>query len=277
MTSPLHHFLNHDGKRLHVLEWPSGGPTIVCQHYMWTTADVWSDLFDALGGRFRVLSIDAPGHGESDPLDPEDPARTMLGAMDALVDGPAILIGASNGARRCSFFAIRHPERVRRLIFTELPILAPTTARDNERRRMATLPPAPRSFDELYDAYRKLIYPKADPALLRLFLQRVCAPVDGVWRSRLSVEEIPTFLSDFELTPTAFARLPMPVLILYAQNSRLCGRAGAELLNRAIPNGRMVELPDCGHIVHLNQPDRLHAAIAAFCAPELEATAPSLS
>jgi len=269
MQPPLHHFLRHDAGRLHVLEWPASGPTIVCQHYMWTTADVWSDLFDALGGRFRVLSIDAPGHGESDPLEPEDPAQTMLAVMDALVDGPAILVGASNGARRCSFFALRHPERVRRMIFTELPILAAANARDNERQRMGALPPALRSFEELYEAYRRYIYPRAEPTLLRQFLDRICSPVDGIWRTRMAIDEIPTLLADVELAPPAFRNLSMPVLLIYAQNSRLCGRAGADLLHAQIPDSRMVGLPDCGHIVHLNQPDRLHAAIGEFVAAEL--------
>lgn len=262
--APKHHFLPYEGGRLHVLEWPSSGPTIVCQHYMWTTADVWADLHGALGGRYRVLSVDAPGHGGSDPLDPEDPARTMRHVMDTLVDGPAYVVGASNGARRCTFFALRHPERVRKLVFTELPILAPPTARDEERQRMASLPPAMRSFDELFEAYRKHIYPKADRVLLRQFLERNCAPVDGLWRTRTTIDEIPELLSDVDLTPPAFRGLSMPVLIVYGENSRLCGHAGAELLQAQIADSRVIGLPGCGHIVHLNQPDRLHAAIGAF-------------
>jgi pimeloyl-ACP methyl ester carboxylesterase len=266
---PQHHFLRHPAGRLHVLEWPSDGPTIVCAHYMWATADVWADLFDALGGRYRVLSIDAPGHGESDPLDPEDPAQTTRSVFDALVPGRAILAGASNGARRCTFFALRHPERVSRLILAELPILAKPDSRDSERRRMALLPQAPHSFEELYAAYRERIFPKADPVLLRGFLQRICAPVDGIWRSRVSIDEISRELAEVELTPDAFAGLAMPVLLVYAQNSRLCGPDGASLLGRAIADSRVVALPDCGHIVHLNQPGLMHAAIAEFCRPEL--------
>jgi pimeloyl-ACP methyl ester carboxylesterase len=272
---PQHHFLRHAAGRLHVLEWPSSGPTIVCQHYMWSTADVWTDLFDALGGRFRVLSVDAPGHGESEPLDPEDPAETLLTVLDALVERAAVLVGASNGARRCCFFALRHPERVSRLVLSELPILAKGNARDSERERVSRLPAAPRSFGEIYDAYRKLIYPKADPTLLRSYLQRTLCEVDGVWRGRLGITEIPQLVVDAELTPDVLARLAMPVLVLYAENSRLCGRAGGEILQRAIPGSCLVALPDCGHVVHLNQPDRLHAAIAEFCEPELTALSAS--
>jgi pimeloyl-ACP methyl ester carboxylesterase len=270
-SQPLHHYLPHDDGRLHVLEWPSNGPTIICQHYMWTTADVWADLFDALGGRFRVLSIDAPGHGESDPLGLEDRARVMLGVLDALVDGPAIFVGASNGAFRSTSFALMHPERVKRLILVEPPVLAKATSRDNERQRMSALPEAPKSLDELYSAYREFIYRFADPELLRTFLRRTWKSVDGVWKQRLSISELPEEANGIVFTPQVFGGLRMPVLVIGAQSSKLCGPEGAALLKAVIEDSSTECLPDCGHIVHINQPTRLHQAILDFCRPELAA------
>jgi pimeloyl-ACP methyl ester carboxylesterase len=51
------------------------------------------------------------------------------------------------------------------------------------------------------------------------------------------------------------------LLVAAVLNSRLTTCALAKLT--AV---RMA--PDCGHIVHLNQPDRLHAAIGDFIAGE---------
>ena len=266
---PLHHYLPLADGRLHVLEWPSEGPTIVCQHYMWTSADVWTDLFEALGGRFRVLSVDAPGHGESDPVDPEDRAETMLAVMNALAGEPAIFIGASNGSLRNTAFALRHPGLVKRMVMVEPPILAKPDARDNERKRVALLPEAPRNFEELYSAYQKFIFPNAAPDLLKTFLKRTWREADGAWRQRLTISEIPEEINGFELKPGTFARLDMPVLVVAGQNSRLCGPSGADTLCNAVRDGVSVVLPDCGHIVHVNQPARLHQAIGDFCAPEL--------
>ncbi|HXC39017.1 MAG TPA: alpha/beta hydrolase [Burkholderiales bacterium] len=268
---PLHHYLGLADGRLHVLEWPSEGPTIVCQHYMWTAADVWADLFEALDGRFRVLSVDAPGHGESDHIDPEDRAETMLAVVNALAGGPAIFIGASNGGLRNTAFALRHPALVKRMVLVEPPILAKPDARDNERKRVALLPEAPRSFEELYSAYRKFIFPNADPALLETFLGRIWKEADGAWRQRLTISEIPGEINGFDLKPQTFARLDMPVLVVAGQNSRLCGPSGADSLRSTIRDCTAVVLPDCGHIVHVNQTPRLHQAIEDFCAPELGA------
>ena len=276
---PVHHFLPHERGRLHVLEWPcrgpDSGPTIVCQHYMWTSAEIWADLFGALGGRYRLLSIDAPGHGESDALDPEDRAQTLLSVMDPLVGDRAILVGASNGAFRSTAFALRHPGRVSRLVLVEPPVLAHGNSRDAERQRMSALPAAPQTFEDLFAAYRRHIYPRADPALLKLFLERTWNLRDGAWRARLSIDEIPGEINGFEMTTAApYTGLRMPVLVVYGQNSRLCGPAGAELLRNAIPQAAIVGLRECGHIVHLNHPERLYQAIGDFCRQELAAASP---
>jgi pimeloyl-ACP methyl ester carboxylesterase len=272
--APRHHYLRRDGRRIHCLEWPADGPAIVCLHHMWATADIWADLPAALGGRFRVLALDTAGHGETDLADPDDPLVDLGAVIDEVVGGPAILVGASAGGMRAGIFALERPTAARRLILVEPPILADDTARDNERARMAGLPAAPATLDALYAGYRR-IFPHARPDLLRAYLQRTHRFVEGAWRPHVAITEPVTFTSRHRFAEPDLARLTLPVLLFYAENSRLCGPEGGRRLGAAIPNCEVVAVPDAGHLVLLTQPELVYDRIARFCAPELAPAAPT--
>ena len=53
MDLVLDHVLRWQGRRLHCLEWPAEGPTIVCLHNQWGTADIWADRNVTLLARIR--------------------------------------------------------------------------------------------------------------------------------------------------------------------------------------------------------------------------------
>jgi 2-succinyl-6-hydroxy-2,4-cyclohexadiene-1-carboxylate synthase len=81
----------------------------------------WDPVALRLTPSFRLLAPDLPGHGRAVGL--PDAACTMDGAADALaatldavgVDR-AVAVGYSMGGRLALHFALRHPERVERLV-----------------------------------------------------------------------------------------------------------------------------------------------------------------
>jgi pimeloyl-ACP methyl ester carboxylesterase len=278
LEAVLHHELDRRRRRLHVLEWPADGPTLICLHHNWSTANIWSDLPGALGGRFRVLSLDAPGHGESEPADPEDPVGDLGAVVRELVGAPAILVGASAGSFRAGYFALEHPELVRRLVLIEPPVQTDYIARISARSQSAGRGETagrgapPTTLDALFVAYEP-VYPGARPDLLRAYLARTHRLVDGVWRLRVTAKASSSLGRGTSFLDANLARLRMPVLVLNAAKSRLCGPEGGRRVHEMIPGSTLVEVPDAGHLVLLNQPEFAYDQIDRFCAPEL---APSL-
>lgn len=105
---------------------PDGAPVVVLIHGLGLARGVtWRAIAPALAGRYRVLSYDLPGHGETVPL--KDPvtltalSEQLIGLMDALAIARAALVGFSLGGminRRC---AMDHPGRVAALAILNSP------------------------------------------------------------------------------------------------------------------------------------------------------------
>ena len=115
---------------------PEGAPVVVLIHGLGLARGVtWRAIAPALAGRYRVLSYDLPGHGETAP--PEGPvtltalSAQLVGLMDALGIARAALVGFSLGGminRRC---AMDHPGRV-----AALAILNSPHERDSQAQKM---------------------------------------------------------------------------------------------------------------------------------------------
>jgi (E)-2-((N-methylformamido)methylene)succinate hydrolase len=88
------------------------GPTVLLIHGVGLRAEAWNAQIDALVGRFRVVAIDMPGHGQS--LLSEE-IQSLSGYTDAIADGldePAFVIGHSMGAMIALDIAVRYPHLV---------------------------------------------------------------------------------------------------------------------------------------------------------------------
>ncbi|HUI25479.1 MAG TPA: alpha/beta hydrolase [Candidatus Kryptonia bacterium] len=107
------------GVRLHGLEWgdPAATPLVLC-HGMWDHARSFAVLAPLLAERFRVIAVDARGHGDSSwaaaytwPTDVHD----IVCVLRAL-GRPAHLLGHSKGGGQATDAACMAPQLVRQLV-----------------------------------------------------------------------------------------------------------------------------------------------------------------
>ncbi|MBK7721862.1 MAG: SDR family NAD(P)-dependent oxidoreductase [Austwickia sp.] len=95
-------------------------PPVVLIHGLTRSLADWSSLHHLLGDEYRVISLDLPGTGRSDPLEQPHTLANLSAAvvdvMDALsVTAPAHLCGNSLGGAVALKIAVTHPGRVRDL------------------------------------------------------------------------------------------------------------------------------------------------------------------
>jgi pimeloyl-ACP methyl ester carboxylesterase len=95
---------------------PEGAPVVALIHGLGLTRGTWDGHVPVLAGRYRVLTYDLFGHGESAPP-PEVPSvslfsEQLLGLMDALGIARVAAVGFSLGGMINRRFAIDHPDRL---------------------------------------------------------------------------------------------------------------------------------------------------------------------
>lgn len=99
----------------------AGAVPLVLLHGIGSGAASWVQQLEALSGSRRVLAWDAPGYGESTPVDAMSPfaadyAAVLCAWLDALGVSRCVLVGHSLGAIIAGAFAAAHASRVAGLL-----------------------------------------------------------------------------------------------------------------------------------------------------------------
>ncbi|MDR5834311.1 alpha/beta hydrolase [Caballeronia sp. LZ034LL] len=287
-------FVDACGVRLHVRRWgPPDAPMLFMLHGWMDIGASFQFVVDALPDDWQVLAPDARGFGLSDwPV-----ARSggghyyfpdYLADLERLLDRytpdvPANLVGHSMGANLALLYAGVRPERVRRVVDLEGFGLPGARASQAPGRLAQWLddqraPPTLRSYASLDEVAERLIRtnPRLAPARAR-HLAQYWSREEADGRFHLLADPAhkmrgPTLYRLDEVSAT-WARVTAPVLHVEAKDSQtLSGFAGqtpvAEFKQRfeAFADWREEVIDNAGHMVHHDQPERVAALIAAFCA-----------
>src|SRR3712207_5067033 len=109
----------HLGGPVHYVDFgggPDGGPTVVLVHGLGGSHLNWDLLAPLLTSHARVLALDLPGFGRSEPGDRRASVPANVLVLDRflreVVGGPAVLVGNSMGGMISLFASARSPQRV---------------------------------------------------------------------------------------------------------------------------------------------------------------------
>ena len=237
-----------------------GEPTIVLIHGVGQDRHLWDRVVPLLDARCRVVRVDLPGHGESAPLSPIS-VRAVASALDRTLDRQkikkAVLVGQSYGAFVALEEAAAHPSRARAIV----PIDTPTyIAADSEQvANLETL---------LRDRYRLFV--------VGMFQQMTkdSSRMDSIVTeaNRVPPDVMTAYFRETwhtDLRPR-IRGLKQPVMVVLTEDTWPSAeswtsarkRLGYETAGPAV--GR--RLYDSGHLVPIDRPDSLAAAILDFTA-----------
>jgi pimeloyl-ACP methyl ester carboxylesterase len=246
-------FATDDGVELHVEELGAGPPVIMLHGLLVGNMTTW--YFTAapdLARTHRVILFDLRGHGLSERARTGyDVARMtddLTSLVDRFTDEPVVLVGHSYGALVALTFALRRPDRVRKLVVVEAP-LPPSRLEEF----VAFLHGSPADMiqalpDTMRDAVRSGRRQGARFADGIRFLARE----SSLLRDLSCAEDV----SDEEL-----AALRCPLLAVYGRQSS-CRQVGARLA-QVVPGARLVELAG-GHFLPLDAPRALTDVLTRF-------------
>ncbi|HEX5147617.1 MAG TPA: alpha/beta fold hydrolase [Candidatus Limnocylindrales bacterium] len=230
-------------------------PAIVFLHGTRLTRSSWTAQLDALGGEFRAIAVDLPGHGSR-----AGERFTLDGAVDAVAvaireqaaGGRAVVVGLSLGGYVAMALAAREPGSVRGLV------LAGATA---EPIGVRSIP---------YRALAMILERFDGPALVRLntwfFRARyppfIAEPIvaGGFW-SAGGARAVRALLGQ-RFAPR-LAAYPGPTLILNGDWDLLF-RLSAGTFAAAARDARRVRLAGALHLSNLDRPAHFSEAVRRF-------------
>ena len=115
-----------DGAKVHYTDYGSGENALLFVHGWACDETFWSGQAPALGGKFRVITIDLPGHGQSDKVPGAYTMDLYARAIDAVLREAkvkaATLIGHSNGTPVIRQFYRMFPDKTRALVIVDGPL-----------------------------------------------------------------------------------------------------------------------------------------------------------
>ncbi len=98
---------------------------VLLWHSMFVDGTSWTRVLPALAARRRVLVVDGPSHGASEPLaraaDIGECAAASGDLLDAMSDGPVDWVGNAWGGHTGLHLAATQPGRIRRLVAISAP------------------------------------------------------------------------------------------------------------------------------------------------------------
>ena len=129
---------------LFVAEAGGGGVPVVLLHELGGSSESWREVMPLMAATRRTIAVDMRGAGRSEKppgrFDLADVADDLEGLLRALeIAGPVDVVGAALGSLVGALLAIRHPERVRRLMMCAVAadMAGPTRAYVAERAENA--------------------------------------------------------------------------------------------------------------------------------------------
>jgi len=237
------------------------GPPFVYLHSTLGESSMWLPFYQAWAKQFRVLVPTHPGFGRSGGFDHidsiEDMAFHYVELFDALGLEEVALGGVSLGGWIAAEFAVRWPERVRRLWIADAPGLWV----DEE--------PLPDLFRHMQDLgrLRQLLFHDPDSHMAQIIIKDD-RKEDQVLSAYQSMTALARLVWDRPYDPKLPARLHRvrcPTLLLWGAQDRLVPPSYAEAYRKHLPQAELKLIRDCGHLPMFEQEAEFVEAVAQFC------------
>jgi 2-hydroxy-6-oxonona-2,4-dienedioate hydrolase len=252
------------------------GAPVLLLHGVGLTADSWCRTIGPLSGSSDVIAPDLVGCGFTGPAPQSEgpPHDAILNHLEALLDmlelGSIAVVGSSLGATLAVLLYFRRPERISRIVivssgsvFKTAQALAAMYASAHRNGRAVLLDPTletcrGRLANLFHDPSRipteillLQLTPYALPHALEAFDRRM--------QSMTDVEAMRAFEIGHRLKS-----ISVPVLALWGKQDPRGDYATALKTFSGLLNARFLALDECGHLPHLELPERFNSLVGEF-------------
>lgn len=268
-----------DGTRLAWAE--AGAGPVLAKAANWLThleyeweSPVWKHWMQFFSAHWRFVRYDERGCGMSEWDGRPITIPQWTDDLESVIDAarpvePVTLLGISQGGVACIQYALRHPERVARMIlygaYARGALRRGTPVKERAYQAMVDLARSDWGNDNptFRQVFTSRFIPGGSPEQLQWFNELCLKTTTGEIAARLfearAVMDISAILGEVR-TPT---------LVIHARDDQMCPVAEGRLLATGIPGAQFVELDSRNHVLLEHEPawQRFQEAVLAFVQP----------
>jgi 3-oxoadipate enol-lactonase len=242
------------------------GPVLVLLHAFPLDRTMWEPTLRELGGVARVIAVDLPGLGESqpgrEPFTIDSTADAVAGFLATMaIPRRVVVCGLSMGGYVAMAFARRHADRLAGLILADTKSEPDDELSRLNRDKMIALANEQGAAGVIRQLLPKLLSPdtlSSRPEVVEL-VTRIAArqPTAGIVDAIAALRDRP------DATPGLTA-IAVPTLILVGQSDVVTPPDAAAAMGAQIRGSQIVTIPDAGHLSNLENPTVFNAGVRSF-------------
>jgi pimeloyl-ACP methyl ester carboxylesterase len=266
---------------------PDGAPTVVLVHGLGGSHLNWDLFAPLIRDRARVLALDLPGFGRSEPGGRRTTVHDNVAVLDRFLTEvagtPAVLIGNSMGGMISILETAASPQSVNGLVLLDAAVPGPRRALDPLvaftfavyaipmvgerflalRRKRSTPMRQVRDMLRLCGVDPDALPPETIDRSIDLIGRREDVPaMDKAFLS--AARSLLRILIDPRRYRAAMASITVPVLMVQGDEDRLVPVAAARDIAERHPGWRYLELPGVGHVPQLQVPEKVAGEFLAW-------------
>lgn len=268
---------NINGQELHIKEDGVPNRQIALLIHGWSSS--WyalSPLIEPLSRRFRTLTIDLPGYGQSPKFEGRTSIERYVDLLADLIeqvsDGPVILVGHSMGGMISLSLALKYPMLVERMV-----LICPTIS--GHLSTYINLVVSPITFLEQLGLARFI---SAVEGIVGGITDRIMRPASFAARTGITESDYIRLRNDARRPDQGLVRaecframaehdlsrrihqIETPTQVIWGAEDNTVPLRDSGILADEWPEAELRILPRAGHWPHFEQPDAVERLVAAF-------------
>ena len=235
---------------------PTAKPPLLIAHGLFGSGRNWGVIAKRLSDERQVIAVDMRNHGSSfwhDSHAYEDLADDLAGVIPERAD----VLGHSMGGKSAMVLALRHPEKVGRLIVADI---APVSYGHSQQQNIDAMRQVDLSrVTNRAEAAAQL--QGLEPGLSDFFMQSLDMKEK---RWKLNFDALERNMASILSFPEVNGRFDGPVLFLTGALSNYVLPEHRDRIKTLFPKARFAKIPGAGHWLHAEKPREFEASVRTF-------------
>jgi N-formylmaleamate deformylase len=260
LTSWSTGYCETNGINLHYTRTGGSKPPLILLHGLTANGACWAEVAHALEADYDGIMPDARGHGKSSAPDYgyryEDHANDIVGLIAALRLSHSILIGHSMGGLIAAIVAGRNPELLHCVILADPTFLSPEVQRKIRD-------------SDVVDQHRRYLTMSLNDVVAEARSRHPDRSLDTI--ERIARARLQTSLAAFDILmppnpnyTQVVSAIEVPILLVIGGSEGVVSPEVAAGLQRLNPRLQVEQIPEGGHGLHYDQPERFVNIVKSF-------------